>query len=241
MIENIKFISDITVRLIQKVGGDQMVCAAAKVSTSGEEAANLVDEEANAGLINYLVKMRHGTPLEHSSLTFFTHAPIFVYRELHRHRIGVSFNEESGRYKQLEPVFWIPRRDRKLIPSIKHKSARPDFVQCEDDKLYDELIVRLKDTYSYAYLQYQQLLDSNIAKEVARACLPVAIYSSCWFTCNPRSLMHFLSLRTHDKAAMFISYPQAEIEELARACEEMFKQGWPLCYKAFCDNKRVAP
>jgi len=87
----IRTTSEITVKLIQQSGGDHMVVAAARVSTSGEAALQYADPssgEENRGLINYLVKMRHGTPFEHSSLTFFVHAPIFVWREWHRHRIG---------------------------------------------------------------------------------------------------------------------------------------------------------
>src|SRR5262245_3249113 len=86
----------ITVKLVQKMGGDHMVVAAAKVSTSGDEALKFAEQEnigANAGLINYLMKHRHGTPFEHAAMTFFVHAPIFVWREWHRHRIGFSFNE----------------------------------------------------------------------------------------------------------------------------------------------------
>ena len=93
---------EITVRLVQKSGGDYMVVAAAKVSTSGQEAEGFADplcHESNAGLINYLMQHRHGTPFEHASMTFFVHAPIFVWREWHWYRIGFSYNEESDRYK----------------------------------------------------------------------------------------------------------------------------------------------
>jgi thymidylate synthase (FAD) len=238
------FTSDITVRKIQQMGGDEMVVAAAKVSTSGEEAEKFALEEsaeANAGLINYLMKFRHGTPFEHSAMTFFVHAPIFVWREWHRHRIGFSYNEESGRYKQLNPVFWVPSRDRKMVPSSTHKSARPDFIRLYDDQAYDAIVRRLQDSYTQSYETYVDLLSSDIAKEVARACLPVAIYSSCWVTCNPRSLMSFLSLRTHETSAKFVSHPQAEIEQAARVAEKALEEGWPITWKAFNTNGRVAP
>lgn len=76
---------------------------------------------------------------------------------------------------------------------------------------------------------------------LARACLPVGIYSACYVTCNPRSLMHFLSLRVGSDDATFRSYPLWEIEEAANAAEELLKEGWPLTYKAFIENGRVAP
>jgi thymidylate synthase (FAD) len=264
-----KFISDITVTPIQSMGGDSQVVAAAKVSTSGEEAAKFVDKEANYGLINYLMKHRHGTPFEHGAMTFFVHAPIFVYREWHRHRVGFSYNEESGRYKTLDPVFWIPRADRKLVPvpdpgatcnkcdtelkkleaGVKfcglcnemqrfNHAARPYFQTISEGE-HAAVVSVMKEAYASSYKAYEDMINAGIAKEAARAVLPVGIFSSCWVTTNPRALMHFLSLRTHDTEASFVSYPQAEIEEAARVAEQFLSTGWPMVYKAFCENGRV--
>lgn len=242
MTAEIRLTNEITVRLIQSMGGDAMIVAAAKVSTSGEEALKFTDPacaDDNAGLINYLVKQRHGTPFEHAALTFFVHAPIFVWREWHRHRIGFSYNEESGRYKVLEPVFWAPDGDRKITPGPDHKPARPSFVA--DKTKADHAYCQLAAAYFEAYTRYRNMIDFGIANEVARACLPVGIYSSCWVTCNPRSLMAFLSLRTHEPAAKFVSYPQAEIEQAARVAETLFAEGWPITYASFVKNGRVGP
>lgn len=240
----IKLKSNIDVQLIQNMGGDHMVVAAAKVSTNGMAALEFSDPtkaEENAGLINYLVKMRHGTPFEHSALTFFVHAPIFVWREWHRHRIGFSYNEESGRYKQLEPVFYVPDRERPMMKVDGWKPGRPKFTRCEDDCNFEALIARLRGSYSLAYESYEENLACGFDPGLARDCLPVAIYSGCWVTCNPRSLMAFLSLRVHDPEAKFVSYPLWEIDIAARACEEMFAAGWPITHKAFIENGRVAP
>lgn len=235
--------SEITVTPIQQMGGDHMIVAAARVSTSGSEAVQYADEarrDEGAGLINYLLKHRHGTPFEHAAMTFFCHAPLFVWREWHRHRM-MSFNEESGRYKQLDPVFWIPRRERPMIVPPKHKPARPVYLPLADDPTYEAMIERSRAVYQACYDAYLAEIDAGIALEVARRHLPLALFSSCWVTCNPRSLMHFLSLRTHDETAAFISYPQAEIEEAARLLEAVFAAGWPLAYAAFVKNGRVAP
>jgi thymidylate synthase (FAD) len=239
----IKFTSEITVRPVQKMGGDWNVVAAAKVSTSGEEALKFAtpeSAEANAGLINYLMKMRHGTPFEHSSMTFFVHAPIFVWREWHRHRIGFSYNETSGRYSQLEPIFWIPRPERPMKPVEGFKPSRPQFEPL-DLNTHTWLVQDLKEGYKDAYNRYLQRLDRGVAKEVARAGLPVGIYSSCWVTTNPRALMNFLSLRVHDPDAKFVSYPQQEIQEAARVAEHFLSEGWPLTYRSFVNNGRVGP
>lgn len=239
-----EFKSTVDVQLIQKMGGDHMVVAAAKVSTNGQDALNFNRPECgeeNAGLINYLVKQRHGTPFEHSSLTFFVHAPIFVWREWHRHRIGFSYNEESGRYKTLDPVFYIPDRERPMVKVDGWKPGRPKFTRCEDDCVYDALVSRLKSTYRISYDAYQENLAYEIDPGLARDCLPVGIYSGCWVTCNPRSLMSFLSLRVHEPDATFVSYPLWEIDLAARACEQMFAAGWPITHAAFAKNGRVAP
>lgn len=236
-----RFTSEITVRLVQRAGGDHMVVAAARVSTSGEEALACADLPADesAGLIRYLMKMRHGTPFEHSSLTFFVHAPIFVWREWQRHRIA-SYNEESARYKTLEPVFYVPPRDRPLMKVEGWKPGRPKFLPC-DAAVYDRLVANLTNAYRVAYAAYEDNLALGIDPGLARDCLPVGIYSSCWVTVNPRSLMHFLSLRTHEPAAAHVSYPLYEIEVAARQVEELFARHWPITYKAFCDVGRVAP
>jgi thymidylate synthase (FAD) len=213
------------------------------------------------------MKHRHGTPFEHGAMTFFVHAPIFVYREWHRHRVGFSYNEESGRYKTLDPVFWIPRADRKLVPvadpllcecsgiltkieaGVKkcetcgkiyryNNPARPYFQTISDGE-HAAVVSVMKKAYTSSYKAYEDMVNAGIAKEVARAVLPVGIYSSCWVTTNPRALMHFLSLRTHEPEAKYVSYPQAEIEEAARVTEECLAKGWPLIYRAFCENGRV--
>jgi thymidylate synthase (FAD) len=197
------------------------------------------------------MKMRHGTPFEQSGMTFFVHAPIFVWREWHRHRIGMSYNEESGRYKQLDPVFYMPPKARPMFKVDDWKPGKPKFLrydevgnmhdQTEAEAKYLRLIDNLKECYQLCYDKYVENLNMGFDPGLARDCLPVGIYSSCWVTCNPRSLMHFLSLRTHEESAKFVSYPLYEIEVAARLCEEIFKEGWPITYKAFNDFGRVAP
>lgn len=168
-----------------------------------------------------------------------------------------SYNEESARYKPLDPVFWIPRRDRPMVPADNWKPGRPKFLTLDAyletsfepeeanhraTKTYERLITRLRHSYKTAYETYLASLEDGIAMEVARTTFPVGIYSSCWVTCNPRSIMAFLSLRTRDEAAKFPSYPQAEIEEAARVVEEdVFRAHWPITHNAFCRHGRVAP
>src|SRR3954471_22970447 len=198
--DTLRFISDITVRFIQSMGGDHMVVAAARASTSGEEALKYAVPEFagdNEGLINYMMGLRHGVPFEHAGLTSFVHAPAMVWWEWIRHRVGMtvdcpelSFSLESGRYKKLEPVFWIPRPDRPMVPDVGHKSARPKFVPA-DPETYEATIADMKEAYTAAWKVYQRHGSRNIANEVARANLGFGVYYSGWVTANPRSLMHF--------------------------------------------------
>lgn len=235
--------NDIDVELVQSMGGDHMVVAAAKVSTNGVSAKEYADpelDESNYGLINYLMKHRHGTPFEHSAITFFVNAPIFVWREWHRHRIGFSYNEESARYKTLEPVFYLPDIDRPMMKVDGWKPGRPKFTKA-DITTHMQLCVNLRTSYENSYDMYQENLKLGIDPGLARDCLPVGIYSGCWVTCNPRSLMAFLSLRVHDANSTNVSYPLWEIDMAARACEKMFMKGWPLTHSSFVSNGRVGP
>lgn len=235
--------SDIDVSLIQHMGSDAMIAAAAWVSTSADEGLKRAAEKPDdvAGVIGYLMKHKHGTPFEHGAMTFSVHAPIFVWREWHRHRTGWSYNEESGRYKTLEPVFYLPPYDRPMMKVDNWKAGRPKFTQCQNENITKELHENLQDSYDLCYGSYTCNLALGIDPGLARDCLPVGIYSRCWCTCNPRSLMHFLSLRTHETEAAHVSYPLYEIEVAARKCEAIFSQLWPITYAAWVKNGRVAP
>lgn len=233
-----EFRSDMTVKLVQSMGSDRSIVAAAKVSTQGPASLEEFDKEAAAGLINFLMKNRHGTPFEHGAMTFFIQAPIFVFREFHRHRIGWSYNEESGRYKQLEPIFYVPSQERDLmqVGSAGHYDYRPGTA---DQYVVVEAEIRVQS--ETAYQAYERLLQEGIAREVARMVLPVNIYSSMYATCNPRSLMAFLSLRTKYLNAYFPSFPMREIELVANQMEAWFDELFPVTFQSFCSNGRVCP
>ena len=211
------FRSDMTVELVKASASDADVIWAARVSTAGEQSLEEIGEDParSAGLINYLARERHGSPFEHTSMTFFISAPIFVFREFMRHRIA-SYNEESGRYRELSPVFYVPDADRKLIQIGKAGSYT--FVDGTKEQL-EITEAAMKEAYVLAYTQYQVMLVAGIAREVARAVLPVGLYSSMYVTMNARALMNFLSLRTAREGSHLPSYPQREIEMVAEKME----------------------
>ena len=235
----IEFRSDVTVELVRASAQDSDVVFAARVSTVGEASVADVDADAerSAGLIRYLMRERHGSPFEHNSMTFFVHAPIFVWREHMRHRIA-SYNEESGRYRELLPVFYVPAHDRAVVQAGKPGAYEFHPGTPEQYRLIDEAV---RESCEVAYAQYQRMLAAGIAREVARMVLPVTIYSSAYVTMNARSLMNFLSLRRKAEDSTYPSYPQREIEMVAEAYEEHFAQLMPITHQAFVAAGRVAP
>ncbi|MFF2864551.1 FAD-dependent thymidylate synthase [Streptomyces rubiginosohelvolus] len=236
----LKFRSDVTVELVKSDASDADVLFAARVSTAGEQSLEEVtkDPERSKGLINYLMRDHHGSPFEHTSMTFFISAPIFVFREFMRHRAGWSYNEESGRYRELEPVFYIPGFDRKLVQEGKPGQYR--FVEGSAQQHYLARTA-MKASYRQAYEAYRGMLGAGVAREVARSVLPVGLYSSAYATCNARSLMHFLGLRTTHPDAKVASYPQREIEMVGELMESHWAGLMPLTHAAFNTNGRVAP
>jgi thymidylate synthase (FAD) len=237
---DVQFRSDVTVELVRASANDSDVLFAARVSTQGEqslEGAEADATERDKGLINYLMRDRHGSPFEHNSMTFYVQAPIFVFREFMRHRIA-SYNEESGRYRELRPVFYVPGPDRNLVQV--GKTGHYEFVPGTPEQT--ELVDReVRAVCTEAYASYQRMLDAGVAREVARAVLPVTIYSSMYVTMNARALMNFLSLRTMREGTHFPSFPQREIEMVAEKMEHFWVDLMPMTAAAFNANGRVAP
>ena len=220
------------IHLINTMGGDLSVVAAARVSNglTYEEASK--GEEKDQKLINYLVKNRHGTPFEHSTFQFFIKAPLFVVREWQRHRMA-SYNEVSGRYVEFEPEFYIPTKWR--IPGDTNKQGSK--VPTLDEQPQQWHVNRYQDTlrlFNEAYVTYTSMLKMGVAKEMARMVLPLGTYTQFYWTVNARSLMNFLSLRAAPDA-------QWEIQQYAYSIERMFCTSMPLTYRAWKDNGRVAP
>lgn len=233
------FTSEITVELVQQCGSDDMIAHAAMVSTRGKRQDPIPPAKRD-GLINVLIERRHGTPFECGSLTVFVHAPIKVYREWHRHRIGWSYSEESGRYKELEPVFYVPPRERPAIRPEGFKSMRPAFDVATIDE-YEDMVNCLKEGYEEAYSHYQYLLSKQVDRGLARDVLGVGIYSSMYATANPRSIMAFLELRTTHPEAKRPSAPLYEIDVAANKLETIFAAHWPVTYAAWVKHGRMAP
>ncbi|MFD8018948.1 FAD-dependent thymidylate synthase [Streptomyces lavendulae] len=225
-----------TAKLVNISANDAMVAKAARVSTIGKNSA--ADELPTERLINFLIRDRHGSPFEHTAFTFLVEAPIFVAREHMRHRAGWSYNEESGRYKELEGMFYVPSSDRALV-----QVGKPGAYSFKNgsDAHFARMASNMLESYAESFLAYKDMLKSGIAREVARMVLPVGLFTSYYATCNARSLMHFLSLRTISEGSRFPSFPQRETEMVAEGMERELSLSMPHTYAAFVKNGRVAP
>ena len=192
------------VELVQHTGSDDTVAAAARVSTGANGPGENVDK-----LIGYLMRNRHYSPFEHTSVTFRIETPIFVAREMMRHRV-ISFNEVSGRYGELPMKVYIPPRDRPLVN--KGSGAHPDLTTEGNTSLDGQVIAKFLDAYEAAARAYRAMLDAGVATEVARDVLPVGLYTAFYATSNLRGWQSFLSLRDGQEG-----HPLWEITKVAEA------------------------
>lgn len=185
--------------------------------------------ERESGLIRFLMREHHGSPFEHGYFRFIVKAPIFVVREHHRHRAGHSYNEWSGRYSKLEAEFYVP-------DNVRTQVGKPGAYSFEpvDDETREAAQREIEENAERAFEAYERMLELGVAKEVARAVLPLSTYTKYYWSCNPRSLMHFCGLRNHEAA-------QFEIRQYAAAAESFLERLMPVTHAAFVAAGRVAP
>ena len=250
----VTFRSDMTVDLIDCMGTELRIVEAAQVSTKGASAAplkapglmnlirrithtggwNLVKgTRPNPGLVKWLYKERHASPFEHCIMTFRIEAPIFITREILRHRLS-SFNEESGRYRVLRGVFYSPDGKRKLRQI--GKVGNYEFVDGSvAQRLLTAVSTRVSPVVSWWF--YRAMIKAGVSREVARMVLPVSIYSSLYYTANLRSILNFLSLRVDwGEDAHVRSHPQAEIQEVGLKIAAAVAAHYPNVWKSFVAN-----
>ncbi len=210
-------------------GSDLSIVNSARISFD-QESTEFGDRER--GLINFLMREKHGTPFEAPTFRFDVRAPIFVIREHFRHRVGHSYNEESGRYSVIKNDFYIPARE-----DIREQTGKPgsyNFRFIEDDAVAGEALELIEGTQRSAFEAYERMMEMGVAKEVARVVLPVGTFSRFKWGCNLRSLLHFLALRNHPHA-------QREIRLFAEAIEELARPICPVAFELFDEHGRVAP
>ncbi|WP_019588747.1 FAD-dependent thymidylate synthase [Deinococcus apachensis] len=206
-----------SVSLVQHVGDDKMITNAARVSFGGDSNAPLSQKDEK--LISYLLRHQHGSPFEHNLITFKIVCPIFVDRQVVRHRVGVSKNEISGRYVEMQERNFTPPSFRKQSPSNRQASVEDDGTldQVQATQIWEE-------AWRNAFNAYQELLRLGVTREQARGVLPLSLYTESYYTFNVRSLLHFLELRDHEGA-------QYETRLYARAMAQLAEPLFPVTFR----------
>ena len=209
--------------LVKSSGTDLDIVQAARVSYDAEwrplEEGELVQKDEK--LLRYLLANKHTSPFEHVTFTFEVRAPIFVFRQWHRHRTW-SFNEVSARYTELDMGYYIPALQQITTQSTDNKQMRTDTMNPNADVIQREIAQQCKS----AFREYKRLMDMGCPRELARSVLPVASYSKMFATVDLHNLLHFLTLRLH-------AHSQYEIRVYAEAIVKLIEPIVPVTMKIF--------
>lgn len=206
------------VRLIECTGSDELIVNAARTSYKWNKKST--DEQ----LIDYLVRNEHSSPIEFGEMIFHIKVPIFVARQMFRHRTA-SISEISARYTEVEEEYYIPEFFRGQNKINK---------QMSDGSLEEPTNSYLLDYYEHVCQKtfecYKELLKNGVSRELARMILPLSTYTQFYWKQDLRNLLHFVRLRKDYHA-------QYEIQQVANAIELFIKEKFPFVYKSF--NKHV--
>ena len=221
------------VELVQSMGEDITVVNSARVSF-GVQKDDL--DEKDKKLINYLIKHRHTSTLEHNVATFRIKVPLFVRSQHHRHRTW-SYNEISRRYTDADLQFYIPASYRTQHDSNRQASNSNDFINPQMDVYNIELESRLcNEAVSHhidnSLLLFEDMIKKGVAREQARMVLPQNLYTEYYATANLNNILKFIELRTHDGA-------QWEIQQLANSIGKIVEGIWPITMNAYKKTKGI--
>ena len=208
------------VRLVDHLGDDSSICQAARVSY-GKGTKTVRDDRA---LIRYLIRHRHDSPLEFVDFRFHLKVPIFVARHLVRHRT-FSMNEVSARYSELPDEYYTPDISNISSQSTQNKQGRSEPLSPEDAS---DSRIQMHNAATRSFSVYKSLLEKGVARELARACLPVSAYTEFYWKANLRNIFHFLKLRLD-------SHAQYETRQVAAAVSNLVFPVVPLATEAFED------
>jgi len=207
------------VRLVDYFGSDQRIVQAARVSYG----AGTKSVREDAGLIDYLLRNEHTSPFEQVIFTFHIKMPIFIARQWVRHRTA-RMNEISGRYSIMTNDFYVPANEDIALQSTDNKQGRSSESVSEEyaNKVHDLLEKGQKEAYS----TYTELVESGLAREIARINLPLSLYTEMYWQCDLHNLMHFLKLRLDGHA-------QKEIRDYAKVILEIVRKVTPMAINSF--------
>jgi len=207
------------VRLVDYLGGDQRIVQAARVSYG----AGTKSVRQDRGLIHYLMKHEHTSPFEQVVLTFHTKMPIFVARQWVRHRTA-RLNEISGRYSIMRDEFYVPETDQLRVQSADNKQARGEETLPAESA--ETIRQEMAEDQGLLYRHYEGMLETGLAREIARANLPLSLYTEWYWQCDLHNLLRFLRLRLD-------AHAQYEIRVYAEAMATCVRAVAPIAFEAF--------
>ena len=212
------------VRLVESMGSDLSIVRAARVSYDAAWRAG-EDTGSDQRLIHYLWKNRHTTPFEAVEFQFEVYAPIFVFRQWHRHRTW-SFNELSARYRELPEVFYVPEPHLIGEQSKDNKQGRDVGDGADPYGVRTHLAAEIKRAGHEAFASYRYLLKQGAPRELARSVLPVSTYSHMFAKVDLLNLLRFLDLRCHSHAQHEIRVYADAMRDLARSVVPVAMAAW---------------
>jgi thymidylate synthase (FAD) len=232
-----RFRSDVKAVLMDSMGGEGSIVRRARVSTEGAGSIDIptkILEGSDLGLLRWLYRNSHGTPFEGPEFEWYFEVPIFVSRQIVKHRLS-SINEESGRYREMEGVFYVIPEEGRDIVQIG-KTGNYEFAEGRPDQVAALRWVQQSQAES-AWENYQKLIGIGISKEVARMHLPVSLYSSMYFKVNLRSLLNFVALRKDwGPDAVHASKAQREIALLTEQIVPVIQDKLPNVWDLFVES-----
>jgi thymidylate synthase (FAD) len=206
------------VRLVDYMGSDARIVQSARVSYGSGTKTVREDQ----GLINYLIKNLHTSPLEQVELTFHIKAPLFVVAQWVRHRMA-SINSMSARYSVMKDEFYLPTPEQIRSQSNKNKQVGEGILEFEmAQKAFEQITADSE----HAYSTYETLLEDSVCREQARMVLPQNLYTQFYWKQDLHNLFHFLRLRMDWHA-------QEEIRAYAKVMATMAQAVAPMAYAAF--------
>ena len=205
------------IELIDVMGSDNLIAETARVSTQSKG-------KNNEGLIRRLMRDRHTSPFEFGEIHIEVKAPIFVFRQMFRHRT-LNINEQSLRYSESNCEFYVPTIERMQEQSTDNRQGSGEMLSTKDAEKCIDII---RSSQGTSIISYQTLLRLGLTRELARNVLSFDLYASARIKCDIHNWLHFLKLRT-DKHA------QWEIQQYANAIEQIIADKFPITYKAWVD------
>lgn len=229
MTDHISLLDHGYIKLVEHWGSDERIIEAARMSTDkGFKGWGSPDAPGDEKLLRYLYENKHATPFEMAGLTIEVQAPIFVFRQWHRHRTQ-SYNEMSARYTPLPSVDYMPTVERCIVIEGSNKQAGKTTARTPTHVEALAWLEMLARSYACAEIAYQYGLEIGIQKELARVCLPVARYSRMRASANLRNWIAFMTLRWH-------SHAQHEIKVYADALGQYIQQAFPRTWELFAEH-----